>query len=65
MTIAEYRAACMEHFNARKDELDERARVNIEQHRKGNHTLQLLDSFNDLSVAVTVRGGHFKVLACQ
>ncbi|MBQ9973577.1 MAG: endo-1,4-beta-xylanase [Oscillospiraceae bacterium] len=54
MTIAEYRAACMEHFNARKDELDERARVNIEQHRKGNHTLQLLDKDGKPAAGVSV-----------
>ena len=43
MTIAEIRAVCMEHFEARAEELNARAEVNIEKHRKGDHTLQLLD----------------------
>ena len=43
MTIAEIRAVCMEHFEARADELNARAQANIEKYRKGDRTLQFLD----------------------
>ena len=43
MTIADFRAKCMEHFDARKDELNARAETNIEKYRKGDHTIQILD----------------------
>ena len=43
MTNEQYREACMEKFDAMSHELSERARVNIEKYRKGDHTLRILD----------------------
>ena len=43
MTIAEFRAACMEKFEANSHASGERARKNIEQYRKGDRTLRLID----------------------
>ena len=43
MTIAEFRAACMEKFDAASHELNARTKTNIEKYRKGERTLRLLD----------------------
>ena len=43
MTIAEFRAACMEKFDAASHELNARTKTNIEKYRKGERTLRLID----------------------
>ncbi len=43
MTNEQFRAVCMEKFDKRSHELNERARVNIEKYRKTDHTLRILD----------------------
>ena len=54
MTIADFRAKCMERFDARKDELHARAETNIEKYRKGDHTLQILDQNGQPAAGVRV-----------
>ncbi len=43
MTNEQFRTVCMEKFDAKSHELNERARTNIEKYRKTNHTLRILD----------------------
>lgn len=43
MTSEQFRAVCMEKFEARSHMINERARTNIEKYRKTNHTLRILD----------------------
>lgn len=54
MTIQEFRAISMEKFNAKEQNIQERARVNIEKYRKGDHTLRLLDKNGQPAVGVRV-----------
>ena len=54
MTIQEFRAISMEKFNAKEQEIQERAQVNIEKYRKGDHTLRLLDKNGQPAVGVPV-----------
>ena len=55
MTNEQYREACMKKFDAMSHELGERARVNIETYRKGDHTLRILDGNGAPVVGARVR----------
>ncbi|MBQ8213579.1 MAG: endo-1,4-beta-xylanase [Clostridia bacterium] len=64
MTIAEFRAACMEKFDAASHELNARAKTNIEKYRKGERTLRLIDKdgkpLSGARVKVTQKTHDFK-----
>ena len=64
MTVAEFRAACMEKFDACSHITGERARKNIEQYRKGDRTLRFVDKdgepLKNVQVKVSQRTHDFK-----
>lgn len=43
MTVSEFRTACMKELDARADEIELRAKTNIEQFRKRTHKIRILD----------------------
>ncbi len=57
MTNREFRALCMEKFDAKSHELNARAKKNIEAYRKTGHTLRLLDQNG-----IPVSGARIRVI---
>lgn len=64
MTISEFRAVCMEQFQANEELLNARAQTNIEKHRKGDRTLRIVDKTGKpvagVPVRVTLKNHDFK-----